>query len=175
MPQQNISFRQAVQRPQPHVDLVLLPTAIATITMLSNTLRTTSRRIISTASSQTKRAASSTSQAFKHSEKNSNFIPVMAAATMGCFGLMSLYQEDETTKNAQCLDGKSDSTAKEVEAKFGTYWPRNIMILFGPPGGFTYYVGLFCIRFGVLCSVRKSCPQYHVSFCHTTHQYFIIF
>jgi len=53
---------------------------------------------------------------------------------MGCFGLMSLYQEDETTKNAQCLDGKSDSTAKEVEAKFGTYWPRNIMILFGPPG-----------------------------------------
>merc|ERR1711935_1049475 len=30
---------------------------------------------------------------------------------------------------------KSAKTAvKETEEKFGTYWPRNIMILFGPPG-----------------------------------------
>mmetsp|Transcript_2726 Transcript_2726/g.3674 ORF Transcript_2726/g.3674 Transcript_2726/m.3674 type:complete len:337 (-) Transcript_2726:124-1134(-) len=31
--------------------------------------------------------------------------------------------------------GKSaESAVKEVEDKFGSYWPRNIMILFGPPG-----------------------------------------
>ena len=31
--------------------------------------------------------------------------------------------------------GKSTAKAvKETEEKFGTYWPRNIMILFGPPG-----------------------------------------
>jgi adenylate kinase len=28
----------------------------------------------------------------------------------------------------------SKKAAKAVEEKFGTYWPRNIMILFGPPG-----------------------------------------
>ena len=42
-------------------------------------------------------------------------------------------QEDET-KTAQCLFGKKGTQAKEVEDKFATYWPRNIMILFGPPG-----------------------------------------
>lgn len=37
------------------------------------------------------------------------------------------------SKNAQCLQSTS-TQAKEVEDKFATYWPRNIMILFGPPG-----------------------------------------
>jgi len=32
-----------------------------------------------------------------------------------------------------CLD-KTDAKAQAVEEKFATYWPRNIMILFGPPG-----------------------------------------
>ena len=27
-----------------------------------------------------------------------------------------------------------EEAVKESEAKFGTFWPRNIMILFGPPG-----------------------------------------
>jgi len=103
--------------------------------MLSNTLRTTGRRILSTASSHTKRAASSNSQAFKQSGQESHkYLPFVAA----CFGfglVQTLSHEDETiNKNAQCLFGRSDSNAEAVEEKFGTYWPRNIMILFGPPG-----------------------------------------
>mmetsp|Transcript_8457 Transcript_8457/g.14701 ORF Transcript_8457/g.14701 Transcript_8457/m.14701 type:complete len:329 (-) Transcript_8457:72-1058(-) len=109
--------------------------------MLTNTLlRTSTRRILSTASSQSKRASSSARQAFKQSseqEAGRNFIPTMAAATMGCFGLMSLMEHNETNSNnntAQCLFGRSNTQAKEVEDKFAMYWPRNIMILFGPPG-----------------------------------------
>ena len=29
---------------------------------------------------------------------------------------------------------KVEKAIKETEDKFGAYWPRNIMILFGPPG-----------------------------------------
>lgn len=35
-------------------------------------------------------------------------------------------------KSAKCIS-KTDSAAAAVEEKFATYWPRNIMILFGPP------------------------------------------
>jgi len=51
-----------------------------------------------------------------------------AATTVGGLGYMALNQQDN---KAQCL---SNNTAEEVEDKFATYWPRNIMILFGPPG-----------------------------------------
>ena len=102
--------------------------------LLSNAiLRTASRRIISTASSQSKRAASSS--AFKRAaeKETSKLLPILTATTIvGGWGLMTM-QEDET-KTAQCLFGKKGTQAKEVEDKFATYWPRNIMILFGPPG-----------------------------------------
>jgi hypothetical protein len=42
--------------------------------------------------------------------------------------------EQDKTYN---LFGGTDAVqkaVKEVEDKFGTYWPRNILILFGPPG-----------------------------------------
>lgn len=54
----------------------------------------------------------------------------------GCFGLMqqTFSAEEDNNNTAQCLFG-SDKKAKAVEDKFATYWPRNIMILFGPPGG----------------------------------------
>ena len=35
-------------------------------------------------------------------------------------------------KSEKCI-AKTDSAAAAVEEKFATYWPRNIMILFGPP------------------------------------------
>ena len=62
----------------------------------------------------------------------------MTAATMCGWGLVNLSSQEEgtETKNAQCLFGRSGTKGKEVEDKFATYWPRNIMILFGPPGGF---------------------------------------
>lgn len=63
----------------------------------------------------------------------------MAAATMGAFGFCGLLtvesrDKEDATRSAQCFFSRSDSKVKEVEQKFATYWPRNIMILFGPPG-----------------------------------------
>merc|ERR1719297_163213 len=48
----------------------------------------------------------------------------------GCFGLLTTDSREEEAKKAQCFWGSE----KKVESKFSTYWPRNIMILFGPPG-----------------------------------------
>ncbi|KAL7553793.1 hypothetical protein ACHAWF_017603 [Thalassiosira exigua] len=98
------------------------------------TLRTAGRRVLSAASSQTTRSASS--QAFKRTSQESR--KQLVAATMVACGALGLWanksQEEELeTKNAQCLWG-SDKKAQAVEEKFATYWPRNIMILFGPPG-----------------------------------------
>jgi hypothetical protein len=61
----------------------------------------------------------------------------MTAATLLCgWGLLTSREENEDINKsvAQCLIAKTDVKAAEVEAKFATYWPRNIMILFGPPG-----------------------------------------
>lgn len=57
----------------------------------------------------------------------------MAATIVGGWGIMTM-QDENNTKTAQCLFGRSNTQVKEVEDKFATYWPRNIMILFGPPG-----------------------------------------
>ena len=59
----------------------------------------------------------------------------MAATIVGGWGIMTM-QDENNTKTAQCLFGRSNTQVKEVEDKFATYWPRNIMILFGPPGAY---------------------------------------
>ena len=115
------------------------PSSIATvITMLSNTLlRTASRRAASAVSAQSTRTASS--QAFKRASEQAsrnNILPIMTVATMCGWGLVTMKSQEEEmeSKTAQCLFNRTNSQAKEVEDKFATYWPRNIMILFGPPG-----------------------------------------
>mmetsp|Transcript_31739 Transcript_31739/g.58148 ORF Transcript_31739/g.58148 Transcript_31739/m.58148 type:complete len:198 (-) Transcript_31739:609-1202(-) len=107
--------------------------------MISNTLlRTASRRILSAGSSHTKRAASSSRvAAFKQSEQESRkfYLPLtMALCSWGLMQQTLSSEEEMADKNtAQCLFN-SDKKAQEVEDKFAAYWPRNIMILFGPPG-----------------------------------------
>lgn len=105
--------------------------------MLVNTLARASRRKLTSAASYraTKNAGfASASRAYKHAGAGSEkILPVLTAAS--CFGLMALASEENgKTKNTQCLFGKSDAKAKEVEQKFADFWPRNILILFGPPG-----------------------------------------
>jgi len=66
----------------------------------------------------------------------------MTAATLlyGWGALTSREESENVNKSvAQCLIAKTDVKAAEVEAKFATYWPRNIMILFGPPGMYYEY------------------------------------
>jgi adenylate kinase len=50
------------------------------------------------------------------------------------FLLVILYLCVPVQEKTQNLFGGSAKAAKATEEKFGTYWPRNIMILFGPPG-----------------------------------------
>merc|ERR1712194_197292 len=38
------------------------------------------------------------------------------------------------SRGTNCEESKVEGTVKAVEDKFATYWPRNILILFGPPG-----------------------------------------
>jgi adenylate kinase len=96
--------------------------------MVMNTFaRTAARRVVSSAS----RRAACTLVRQGEEEARRAFLPLMAAATtVGGLGYMALKQQDS---KAHCLS-KTGTTAEEVEEKFATYWPRNIMILFGPPG-----------------------------------------
>ena len=95
--------------------------------------RTAARRVVSNASRRT------ASTLRRGEEARRAVLPLMAAATaVGGVGYMTLNQQEN---NAQCLSGAN--TAEAVEEKFATYWPRNIMILFGPP--VSHYLSVLCL------------------------------
>jgi len=100
--------------------------------MISSSIIRSSRRLAGTVSAQSRRCASS-SAARATAEESKRNVALLAAATATGLGLFATARESEAN-NAQCLFGKSESAAGKVEEKFATYWPRNIMILFGPPG-----------------------------------------
>jgi len=76
-------------------------------------------------------------------------LPILAAATTVAGWSIVSSQENEERSVAQCLKKSDAMLAQEVENKFATYWPRNIMILFGPPGkyktmhNFNFYLYLY--------------------------------
>jgi adenylate kinase len=87
-----------------------------------------------------RRAASSRSTAVRFSTSfqqqatsNAHRNKALVATTAGLVAAVVALQQQESNKTQNFW--KSAKTAvKETEEKFGTYWPRNIMILFGPPG-----------------------------------------
>ncbi|CAB9513378.1 Adenylate kinase (Fragment) [Seminavis robusta] len=85
----------------------------------------------------TRRFASTAAKTMaQQSSSNSSRLvaPFMAAAGLAVAATM-IQQRENKTHNL--IFGNSDAVqkaVKEVEDKFGTYWPRNILILFGPPG-----------------------------------------
>mmetsp|Transcript_24984 Transcript_24984/g.55790 ORF Transcript_24984/g.55790 Transcript_24984/m.55790 type:complete len:338 (+) Transcript_24984:176-1189(+) len=112
----------------------------------SNVLRLASRRAASGRASA-HRCFSASVASRSSSSSNSNTHKALLATTAGFVAAFAALQQREqknngntTTTNCetnttQNFFGKSAATAvKETEEKFGTYWPRNIMILFGPPG-----------------------------------------
>ena len=113
-------------------------------------VRSSSRRLVSSVS-RTSSSSSTRKQAnvvkctpFASSEQEASrkLLPIMTAATLlyGWGALTSREESENVNKSvAQCLIAKTDVKAAEVEAKFATYWPRNIMILFGPPGMYYEY------------------------------------
>lgn len=94
--------------------------------MFSTAARHASRRFASSGS-----RCLSTSAKFSNKSKNTA-MPVLLAGGLAAVGLTQ-YNSSESTK---CFGGskKVEEAVKAVEDKFVTYWPRNIMILFGPPG-----------------------------------------
>ncbi len=131
--------------PQSHTHNIVKTTGQTTTgRMLStNLLRTTRRRLVSSAFSQAKRASSSSSRQvtkLASEQEARTLLPIVTAATFVCgWGLLTS-QENEDAKSAHCLVKKTNTKAREVEAKFAAYWPRNIMILFGPPGRSIYFL-----------------------------------
>ena len=130
--------------------------------MIANTLiRTTSRRLSSSAATTngTKKvlfSSSSARQAFFTNGASSSSTEhelrkkmiLAAAATTICGWSIAVSRENEDTNAAtQCLVAKKSDVAlakEQVENKFATYWPRNIMILFGPPGAYYHTIRLVC-------------------------------
>jgi len=70
--------------------------------------------------------------AFEGERRSAQFVAAagifVGASVLGC----SLKKEEKTRNGI--IEKLTGNPAKAVEEKFGTYWPRNIMILFGPPG-----------------------------------------
>lgn len=65
--------------------------------------------------------------------KNDNARMALMVTAGLSLAVATLQQREEKTHN---LFGgnKVEKAVKATEEKFGTYWPRNILILFGPPG-----------------------------------------
>jgi len=100
------------------------------------------RRLLLTggSSSSSRRAAST--NAFRFSSNNSSkenelrkLIPYfsVAAATIAAVGTIQ-HNNSNTNKNIATEGNNVQEAVKVVEDKFAVYWPRNIIILFGPPG-----------------------------------------
>lgn len=127
----------------------------------STLLRTTSRRLSSSAattngtkkvlfSSSSARQALFTNGASSSTEHELRKKMILAAAaTTICGWSIAVSRENSEDTNAatQCLVAKKSDVAlakEQVENKFATYWPRNIMILFGPPGAYYHTIRLVC-------------------------------
>ena len=96
--------------------------------LLSNSARLLSRRITQTAS----RRASSTN-AFRSNEENlRKALPYYATATAAALVAVGVIQSSQSNVTANEASSVQESV-KAVEDKFAVYWPRNIIILFGPP------------------------------------------
>jgi len=94
--------------------------------MLTSTFRHSVRRVAATANAQ-RGFASVTTKVAKSDNARKAFV-AGAGLTLAVAALQQ--REDNKTQN---LFGNKKAV-KKVEDKFATYWPRNIMILFGPPG-----------------------------------------
>jgi len=95
-------------------------------------VRTASRRIASS-SIRARFTTASKPKASTNDEIFRKVSPFVAAAGL-TVGLGTFFMQEE--ENTQCAfwGENAEEAVKKTEEKFATYWPRNIMILFGPPG-----------------------------------------
>jgi len=100
----------------------------------NSALRTASRRIVSASTRCSSRslASASKTQTSSNEEFVRKTLPYLAAAGLA-IGASTQFMEKENTECGM-FGGKVEDAIKKTEDKFASYWPRNIMILFGPPG-----------------------------------------
>ncbi|KAG7371492.1 adenylate kinase-domain containing protein [Nitzschia inconspicua] len=113
----------------------------------STAIRMATRRVISKGLQQQQQQSSS--RAFSSSvftaaatktnpQSNIRNVLLASAGFAAAVAVLQQQQQQEDRNNnnkTQNFFGKSSAQlVKETEDKFGTFWPRNILILFGPPG-----------------------------------------
>jgi adenylate kinase len=96
---------------------------------VSNAVRFASSRFAS--SGAARRSFASLAAKTAKSDSARRAAPLVAAAGFAFGASTLLGSRQEVTSNSA---KSAEEAAKEVENKFGSYWPRNILILFGPPG-----------------------------------------
>jgi len=99
--------------------------------LLSNSARLLSRRVIQTANRRT-----ASTNAFRSNEENfRKALPYYASAATAAAALVAVGTIQNSQSNVTANEASSVQEAvKAVEDRFAVYWPRNIIILFGPPG-----------------------------------------
>lgn len=100
--------------------------------LLSSSVRVISRRVIQSGSRRT-----ASTNAFRYSEEHlrNKALPYYASATAAALVAVGAIQHNNSSQNITANEGASVQEAvNAVEDKFAVYWPRNIIILFGPPG-----------------------------------------
>mmetsp|Transcript_2697 Transcript_2697/g.4011 ORF Transcript_2697/g.4011 Transcript_2697/m.4011 type:complete len:314 (-) Transcript_2697:105-1046(-) len=95
--------------------------------------------MFATARASARRISGFTARASSHSAKPAaeQRFTQLAAATgfaVGASFILSSQQKEQKTQNSLMDRLTGGKSGEHVEEKFGKYWPRNIMILFGPPG-----------------------------------------
>lgn len=96
--------------------------------MISSTAFRMAGRRMASVSSRRAFSAVATKSANNNTARNA----LLATAGLS-MAVAALQQREEKTYNF-FGGAKAKAAVKETEEKFGKYWPRNIMILFGPPG-----------------------------------------
>lgn len=98
--------------------------------MLLSSARFASRRFTASAA---RRCMSATARPTV-SNSRANAVPfVMGAAGLAAIGAFSFNNNNKNVSHCDTSASVADAV-KETEDKFAAYWPRNIMIIFGPPG-----------------------------------------
>jgi len=102
----------------------------------SNALRLASRRVVSGAAATAQKGRVGFASAAVEANANHARNKAMLATTAGLVAAVAALEQRKEEESTKCFFfGKSAAQAvKETEEKFGSYWPRNILILFGPPG-----------------------------------------
>jgi len=92
------------------------------------------RRLLTAIGNKSSRCVSA--QAFKTFSKvnHAGYFPLLAGAAAAGVVITQFGLEEQSATTTVCEAVTKNLSADEVEEKFATYWPRVVMILFGPPG-----------------------------------------